>query len=31
MEFYQYMPVTKAVQEEALKKIAEKKRLDSNK
>jgi len=29
MEFYQYMPVTKAVQEEALKKIAEKKRLDN--
>lgn len=28
MEFYQYMPVTKAVQEEALKKIAEKKRLE---
>ena len=26
MEFYQYMPVTKAVQEEALKKIAEKKK-----
>ncbi|MCB9015581.1 MAG: elongation factor G [Lentimicrobiaceae bacterium] len=30
MEFYQYMPVTKAVQEEALKKIAEKKRLENN-
>jgi len=29
MEFYQYMPVTKAVQEEALKKIAEKKRLEN--
>ncbi len=29
MEFYQYMPVTKAVQEEALKKIAEKKRQES--
>jgi len=28
MEFYQYMPVTKAVQEEALKKLAEKKRLE---
>lgn len=28
MEFYQYMPVTKAVQEDALKKIAEKKRLE---
>lgn len=29
MEFYQYMPVSKAVQEEALKKIAEKKRQES--
>jgi len=29
MEFYQYMPVTKAVQEEALKKIAEKKRAEN--
>ncbi len=29
MEFYQYMPVTKAVQEEALKKIAEKKRQEA--
>lgn len=29
MEFFQYMPVTKAVQEEALKKIAEKKRLEA--
>lgn len=28
MEFYQYMPVTKAVQEETLKKLAEKKRLE---
>lgn len=27
MEFHQYMPVTKAVQEEVLKKLAEKKRL----
>ena len=30
MEFFQYMPVTKAVQEETLKKLAEKKRLESN-
>lgn len=29
MEFYQYMPVTKAVQEEALKKLAEKKRQEA--
>lgn len=29
MEFFQYMPVTKAVQEEALKKIAEKKRAEA--
>lgn len=29
MEFFQYMPVTKAVQEEALKKIAEKKRQEA--
>ena len=28
MEFYQYMPVSKAIQEEALKKIAEKKRQE---
>ncbi|HOP14572.1 MAG TPA: elongation factor G [Lentimicrobium sp.] len=28
MEFYQYMPVNKAIQEEALKKIAEKKRQE---
>ncbi len=27
MEFYQYMPVSKAIQEEVLKKLAEKKRL----
>ncbi len=30
MEFYQYMPVTKAVQEEALKKLAEKKRQETS-
>ena len=29
MEFFQYMPVTKTVQEEALKKIAEKKRQEA--
>lgn len=29
MEFYQYMPVTKGVQEEALKKLAEKKRQEA--
>jgi hypothetical protein len=27
MEFHQYMPVSKAIQEEVLKKLAEKKRL----
>jgi elongation factor G len=31
MEFYQYMPVSKAIQEEVLKKLAEKKRLEANK
>ncbi len=30
MEFYQYMPVSKAVQEEALKKIAEKKKQEAS-
>lgn len=30
MEFYQYMPVTKAVQEDALKKLAEKKREEAS-
>lgn len=30
MEFYQYMPVNKALQEEVLKKLAEKKRLETN-
>lgn len=30
MEFFQYMPVTKAVQEEALKKLAEKKRQETS-
>ncbi|KAF0202764.1 MAG: Elongation factor [Bacteroidetes bacterium] len=31
MEFYQYMPVSKAIQDEVLKKLAEKKRLEANK
>jgi elongation factor G len=31
MEFYQYMPVSKIIQEEVLKKLAEKKRLEANK
>lgn len=30
MEFYQYMPVSKVIQEEVLKKLAEKKRLEAN-
>lgn len=30
MEFYQYMPVSKAVQEDVLKKLAEKKREEQN-
>jgi elongation factor G len=29
MEFFKYMPVTRAIQEEILKKLAEKKRLES--
>ena len=31
MEFYQYMPLPKATQEEVLKKLAEKKRLEAGK
>jgi hypothetical protein len=28
MEFYQYMPVNKSIQDDILKKVAEKKRLE---